>query len=474
MLSIDDADTARGEDLWSPLGEEEAPTEGPSSTLPRSAGRGMRGGGPGGGTFGFPPERPRPAGRQTISVDELVGRLYKAGNEYERKRLERQEAARRAEERTLKPPTISAKSHRLASGIEPLDIRTELLKQKREEKLEKVRMRLEAKELEEVSGKPVISALAQRQDRCLDTLTQWDERRNQKIAQMQHQRYMQMQRECTFQPQLCKGTQQLTDMRLEYLFPNDGASVYSRLQEDASRRQHEQRLATAAAEAAEASVASRPGAAKGGGVRDALGGLKSHNTSTSSRTSAAVGGGGTPRQKSGGAGAKLPGSDRPPAAAAAGSSPMSFQQFMQQLRTEGATGGGAAAPGNRSPAVPSGGGSARGSAPQLWSPRSQATGGAVRFDQFARTAGLAGGAQGSSRAEAPRSARAGRVGTPEDDELFYATEAPRTAPRPSPAAIAPSSARARSSSPGLQVVTYSSQFDDVLRAGYGGALPGTM
>jgi len=445
---------------------------------------------------------PSEASSKAISVDELVGRLYKAGSEYTRRRIEKQEAARLAEEAIVQQPKINEKSSRLASGIEPLELRKDKILQKKEDKIAVAQKKMEDKRISEQTGKPTISAQAHNMRRNLQTLTRWEEQKNLKLAQRQHLKMKAERKECTFKPELCRGTKMLTDVRSENIFASEQlGGVHDRLVHDAHRRKNK---AVAEAEklvpqphqrdkvadlgrktnpwpASENSIMStsstRSKTSNGSGQRGSP-------MSNGSRTPVKSGSGGTPRS--------TPRRAAEPPQAPMAAKQMSFDEFMRTLAAE--------RPSVQKSMHYDGGVSAA-------EARSRAAE-VMPFDEFSKRAGLGRTAKVSDAedelllAEAPREApRAtppprGRSLSPsptyaqEDASLPEWVRRARpdpAAPPGAPAAVAGRPAVHRShsargavsaSQPPKQqnenVVMYTGRFDDVFRTGYGGALPGTL
>lgn len=216
----------------------------------------------------------------------------------------------------------------MASGVEPLELRKEKIQAKREEKLEKARARQEAAAEQEQIGQPAITSKAQRVARNYEDMARWDERKNQKLMQRQHQRYQEKLQECTFQPHICNSSRKIAEGRLRRegnIFHEEGGA-YLRLHDDAHRRQEERATASyAELEAGQRATASTPRRRAG-----------EHNVSTVSSKASASKGGTTPTRaaaktssgRANGAAVRGP-------APANGGQPLSFEAFMKSLPNAG-------------------------------------------------------------------------------------------------------------------------------------------
>lgn len=462
----------------------------------------------------------------SISVDELVERLYQANDKREQKLNTKREEINKAEIADLTyQPKLNPNSIVLAGGVESLEVRREKITQKREEKLEKARARQEEIEENEITGQPCITSKGSRVQRGYEARMGWDEHKQYKIMQKQHQRHQEQLQECTFQPNVGPQSRRIAQRReneRDNVFISDRfAEVHSRLHDDALRRKDE-RDANSVPDVVE----SKSGSATSTAFRRSN--VSAPSLSSSSR----------PREASSRSGAgKHSSASAEGFGAAAGSQPLSFEAFMRSLASENASNG------QRVP-----GWSASGevheneliadSAFVVDMPNGQSRHEVFPRDQYARPFG------GPSAFSTPRGTPRGSPRTravmmsEAEDEIFMADAPPRPSPYPSAPPQSPDtlaenalpewvksavpapppvphgtvgstvsttvnsarstprqgphsrgvstsawslSARPPVGSPGPgtgendpNVMTYTNTFDDVFRIGYGGALPGTL
>lgn len=475
-----------------------------------------------------PPPKGQPAkrgeGSKSISVDELVERLYQANDRREQKLNTKREEINKAEMADLTfQPKLNFNSNVLAGGVESLEVRREKITQKRAEKLEKARAKQEEAEENELTGQPCITSKAHRTQRGYEALMGWDEHKQHKIMQKQHRRQEEQLQECTFQPNVgpqSKRIIQRRDNEGDHLFMGRGGlvEVHSRLYDDSQRRRDEQ-----TANAGTDILESRAGSATSATFRK-------NNVSATSLSSSS-----RPRDTSSRPGAGKHGSaSAEGVGVAAGSQPLSFDAFMRSLAAENASNG------QRAPGWPASGEVLENelnadSAFVVNLPNGHSKHEALSLDQYARPAGDRGAL--SSPRGTPRGTPRKRTAmmSEDEDEIFMADAPPRPSPYPSaqlqsPDAIAEialpewvkfavpaplpishgavgsavsttaNSARSTprqasrganstwslsarphvgSPAPGASVndqnvMTYTNKFDDVFRIGYGGSLPGTL
>eukprot|EP00930_Biecheleria_cincta_P066624 TRINITY_DN5282_c0_g1_i2.p1 TRINITY_DN5282_c0_g1~~TRINITY_DN5282_c0_g1_i2.p1 ORF type:complete len:869 (-),score=182.28 TRINITY_DN5282_c0_g1_i2:146-2728(-) len=104
---------------------------------------------------------------------------------------------------------MSAVSRRLASGMTPISERAEKICQDREEARVRARLEKEQKELENTPLHPAISQRAMRLNREVEDCWRWKEKRDQRIRAEQIAAHQKEQAECTFKPDLCKGSESM-------------------------------------------------------------------------------------------------------------------------------------------------------------------------------------------------------------------------------------------------------------------------
>jgi len=278
--------------------------------------------------------------RKSISVDELVGRLYQAHDKYEQKRTARRVSKSKEDDNFSYQPSLNRRSIVMASGVEGLQARMFKIAQQKEAKLEKARAKQDQATEDANVGQPTITGKASRISRGIEALHRWDEKKNQKIMQRQHQKAQERLQECTFQPNVSKssGSKKLairSDV-LEHELFNDEHYVHNRLHEDAHRRQVEK--------AAKGNRHNHE--TQGGPASSTFRRRPEHNVSTASSSTA-------PRPASQRASsarslaARQPGSGTTEPAASGGAKPLSFEAFMRSLAAENAD------PDQQQPARPS-------------------------------------------------------------------------------------------------------------------------
>jgi len=265
--------------------------------------------------------------RNSISVQELTERLHKDGDRYEQKRIVRREEKAKAEDIHTHQPRINRNSLIMASGVESLEVRREKITQKRAEKLEKARARQEEVADSENIGMPTITAKASRQQRGIEALHRWDDQKQQKIMQRQHQRFQEKLQECTFQPNVSASGKKISEKYGKHgdIF-NDEHYVHQRLHDDAVRKQTQRAAADSPAELDSRSSASTTPRRRASPLE--------HSASTPSSSSA-------PRPAAQHNTPTRPGASKHasagavgPATAAGGSKPLSFEAFMRTLAAE--------------------------------------------------------------------------------------------------------------------------------------------
>jgi len=156
-----------------------------------------------------PPARPpraRSSSRGVQSRESVVERLSRAGEVYERRRVEKQNDTR--EHR----PTINSRSAQLAKRVDPIEKRSERLQRLRNQCVEEARQQKDQEEMESCTGRPAILPCSKGLNRGKDSMKQWDQWRKQRIAEGVQQREQAEERECSFRPQLCPGTQRLAKL----------------------------------------------------------------------------------------------------------------------------------------------------------------------------------------------------------------------------------------------------------------------
>lgn len=377
--------------------------------------------------------------RDSISVDELVGRLYHAQDTYDQKRTARQEQKAKADNCYTHQPSLNRRSLVLSSGVEPLEMRMSKITQQRDAKLEKARARKEeVVEKELAESRPIITAKGSKIRRNYEALQRWDEQRNQKIMQRQHQRYEERLQECTFQPNVSPGSKRIVSTRRVggNIF-NDKHHVHNRLHQDANRRQVEkaENIIYNAGGPEGQSMAALASARRRPGHSDPIvNGVPSQATPTAAPRSASM-----PINSKRAAAPRSAGASGwgAPSANGGDGRPLSFEAFMRTLACEN---------------------------PNTYS--SQAGADAAENELDADSIFL-GDRRSRSEVKALRTGGFGRSGTAgtaammsdAEDEIFMAEAPPRPSPYPSPH---PDMHQARSQSPRSQHQTSDYFDEDVL------------
>jgi hypothetical protein len=468
-----------------------------------------------------PKSAPVSAPRNRTSRNDFYERMMHTKSKYEQRRHERRVAQARKEEDFSFRPTISAKSALLARGNESLEERMCKITEARESKLANARSKgFEKEYFESLSmGRPSITEKGSRMQRGYEALLKWDESKKKKRVQRETQRDQESLEECTFQPKSSGSTseerQKLFDSRQkasDTLLRQEAKSFSSRLEQDSKvhNRLYEntnsrrwRKIDTDGQSGTEANIraSTAPGLAKAGAGNP--------NEPSSASTTPT-----TPRLRS----SKPDGvkraakteatATRIPTDGANSKQPVPFDAFMRSLASE----------------------------PQWhrrqladWSPTS------TQFEDMRSVSELGGESSFMSRgtgraapdspAPSPRSNNSQRYGifaammSDTEDEIFMAALSPRPSPYPqqfakgsqersqSPVAAGRSSVNedtppnsvilapprmfaAHSAVPtwthtqnkgGVSppqkeenVMTFTNNFEDVFRLGYGGALPGTL
>eukprot|EP00929_Paragymnodinium_shiwhaense_P001195 TRINITY_DN10140_c0_g2_i1.p1 TRINITY_DN10140_c0_g2~~TRINITY_DN10140_c0_g2_i1.p1 ORF type:complete len:820 (-),score=144.69 TRINITY_DN10140_c0_g2_i1:287-2746(-) len=166
---------------------------------------------------------------------EACHRLYQKAEMQRQKEDQKRELQLKQEATAMGQPAICAKSRQLARDVEPLESRSETIQRMKEGNLESMRQQCDERERTDATYHPRITSRAQHMERSVDDRQRWEERRRQKqqLQQIQSSKDDKDFAECTFQPQLCSGTERLA-RRCSAL--NNGLTSFERLSQDAQRR----------------------------------------------------------------------------------------------------------------------------------------------------------------------------------------------------------------------------------------------
>lgn len=149
-------------------------------------------------------------GTRTRNTSQEAGsRLYQHAQVMRARLTASRESQIRHESVGMYQPTINAKSRELAKDVEPLVGRSENVQRMREETRESIRNQLDERERTEATYHPQITVRAQCMERGTDDWQRWEERRRKRISTEQNTRQDKEREHCTFQPQLCAGTERL-------------------------------------------------------------------------------------------------------------------------------------------------------------------------------------------------------------------------------------------------------------------------